>query len=347
MDIQFTPDGKIKQKVLNLTHADLDGASSAMMLHALFTDVTSVPLSYGTSNKLTNYINEIAATPHMINQYDAIFITDLSLHADHVKKLFTAFAVADFKGHFVWLDHHDSSKEFHNPKNNIFIVDDICGAKLTKRYLESIYEVNLSKYDYFIELVDDYDLWKHKDKNSKRLNYIFNHYMKVDKDNGYNNFMNYYLKNNIEFNNLTTLEQSIIYKAEKEISDTWENLDVTVMKDSKIGFMMVDPSLVSEISAMVLENSELDVIINYPPNYGSGSIRAKDTNIKDINVAKVAKYLFEHGNLLSSAGGHPHACGFTVKNLTYKMSSQEKFKLVQPVVSLITDALLSTYPELE
>ena len=67
----------------------------------------------------------------------------------------------------ILLDHHESALDLHDPSKNRFVIPSMCGAKLTQRFLERCFNLDLSKFDNLIYLTQDYDLWIHSNKKSK------------------------------------------------------------------------------------------------------------------------------------------------------------------------------------
>jgi oligoribonuclease NrnB/cAMP/cGMP phosphodiesterase (DHH superfamily) len=343
-DIQFV-NGKVPWKVLQISHDDLDGAGAAIVVQTVFSNVTTQYVNYHA--KLEGWIKSIENNPFVLNKYDLLILTDIALRPDQLRRIFVTLSVADFKGKFILLDHHESSKQFHNPKANIHVMDSICGAKLTLVFLENMFNIMLPHLYELINLVDDYDLWHHKSYKSKHLQYILEYYMNIDKENGIQTFVNRFM-DGIQWDQLLDVERKSIARKEQAIEDVWNSLDVTLYNGSKIAIIFVSSNIKNEISQRILDSADtgVEVVINFSADSTAGSVRATDRKVKDINVSKVIEFLSNNTKVLSG-GGHKLASGFVVKGCTYSQSREERFKIVQPALDLLCKSLIATYPELK
>lgn len=156
-----------KMKVLNLTHNDLDGVGSAVIVNKVFENVATIERFFcvygpGLDEPINNAVKNI-------NNYNVIILTDLSLTDDHVKKLRKAAEVSNTS--VIIIDHHASSYDSYkdgNSKNlEIRYNDEFCGAKGT--YLWALdQKAPVEEYERFIELVNIRDLWICNNKQLKR-----------------------------------------------------------------------------------------------------------------------------------------------------------------------------------
>ena len=155
------------KKVLNLTHNDLDGVGSAVMVNKVFAGVAEIERVFcvygpGLNEPVDNAVKNI-------NQYDTVILTDLSLSVEHVEKLRSAAKRSNTN--VIIIDHHASSSESYKGGNSqnleIRFNDEICGAKGT--YLWAIdQKADVLEYENFIELVNIRDLWLVNNKKLKR-----------------------------------------------------------------------------------------------------------------------------------------------------------------------------------
>lgn len=335
--------GKAQMSVFNISHADLDGVGCAIVLNNLFEKVESKYVTYyGTLNPV---IKEMENNPFALNKYDIIMITDVSLTPDQMKRIFITLNVAGYQGQFIFLDHHESSKQLHNPKANIYVVDGVCGTKITKTFCESLLDTKLDHLNEMAELINDYDLWKHENPNSKKLQHLLTKEMKLDIKQGLPNFAKKY-HNGIQFNNLNESEKLIIKNAEDDITEVWDNLEVNLIDNSRIAFCFVNSDYINEMSDRLLNSPEVgvDVVITFDPKKKNGSIRASASKIKNMNLTIVVEEISKTSKVLSGSG-HKLASGFYLKNCEF--NSPDKFEKVQKAVAELSKALMIVYPELK
>lgn len=338
--------GKVNWKVLHISHDDLDGAGCSIVVNNIFNEVDTHYVNY--FDKLEAWIKSIEMNPFQLKKYDFMMITDVSLKPEQLKRIFTAMAVSDYNGKFVFLDHHESSKLIYNPKANVIVVEGVSGAKLTMTYLEGLFETQLYRLYEFINLVNDYDLWLHKGPESMYIQYLFEHHTKTGKKaDGIKEFVEKY-HNGICIKDISESEKNIINKKLAALEECWNTLDVSLYNNSKIAITFIEKNMFNELCQRLLDSPEagIEVVINYPPGNTSGSIRASTKKIPNINIAKVLEALSK-GSKVMEGGGHKVAAGFIVKDATYKQSSAEKFQYVMPVIEKICNGLITVYPELK
>ena len=152
-------------KILNITHHDLDGVVSAIVLRNVFDDVTTVPVSY---NDLDSVVDSVGVSEDYCG-FDAIITTDINLKRRHTDHLSKAAPI------YIHLDHHQDEDGIDNGKN-IIVDPSKCGALNTKDFFEFNLGVDLKHLDHLVEVTDDYDRWIHNTKWSKPLNYLYEMY---------------------------------------------------------------------------------------------------------------------------------------------------------------------------
>jgi len=335
-------DGKYPAKVLNASHCDLDGVSSAIAVKNTFTDVTVTHMGYGYG--ISKFFKGLKEFPYKLNDYEIIIMTDLSMDVKLFSEFMQILGMAQYQGRFIFLDHHETSKPLHDPKNNIYVATEECGASLTKVYLENTFNVNLSHLDELIKYTKDYDLWVHKYKQSKHLNYILDKYLSGGVNSGCERFVNNYI-DGFSYKNIGDIEKQIIIDKLESNKKIWDELEIIPYDNSKIGFTMIDGSFMNDISDKILKDKKLDidVVINFYPNKVGGSIRASG-NVKGINLGKFLGII--GSDLGISAGGHKLAAGFKVLALEYNMPVDKKIEITQPIMENLAKYLVKTYPDL-
>ena len=330
--------GKYPAKVLNISHTDLDGVTSAISIANTFTEVETIYTTYGWN--MDKLFAKWDAAPTVFQKYDLVIFTDVSMDMDKMKKLLNLFQVGQYQGEFAFLDHHEGSKELHNPANNWLVIENVSGSLLTQRWCQTTFKVDLSFLDQLVKYTNDYDLWIHKHKESKQLQYLLDAEFKKDKDNALYNFGEKYM-NGIDFTNLTTEEQDIIKWKENYLDDSWDKLEVDQFPGTRVALIMVDGGLVNEMCERLLNDKSfgIDFVINFPLNRTGGSIRANA--IGNMNVNDFLKIVGKHLGI--AGGGHKLAAGFAFNDMHWKMTAEDKIKMAQPILNKMVGLLTKTY----
>ena len=331
----------INKKVWNLTHEDLDGAACSILLKNVFSSVVVEAVQY---YELGKRLEEISNTVGFFNQYDAIYLTDLNLEAQHITKITTMLQVSNYQGELVILDHHEDSCFLHNPENNFYVVPGICAATITKEFLGTLTNDKMSYLDEFVTLTNDYDLWEMKYPQSKQLQLLYTAMVTDSPDGikqGFNKFLQTYHKG-ISFNHLDNNDLQIIRKYENTINNMWDSLEVDVIPNTKIAMIGVAKKHSNEMCHRILEsNVGIDVVINFNPRGAAASVRASE-RVNGMNLPSVIDAVFPYGG-----GGHKLAAGFAFPKVNYKMPFNEKWPIVQDWINKFTSALTHVYPELK
>lgn len=151
--------------IFNLTHYDLDGIVSHMILSHLTKDVRFFATTYG--KRMNNTIESMLDLAEQ-ECPKGIIVTDLSLTEEQFNIL------NDSKIPFLIFDHHQNSLQYIGKKKGL-ISEEKCGSALVFDYYDeklkklSIYE-DLKRLVY---LTNDYDMWYLSDKKSYYLNLLF------------------------------------------------------------------------------------------------------------------------------------------------------------------------------
>lgn len=337
IDITINPNtGKIQGKVLNITHNDLDGVVSSIVLVNAFDDVT---IEHRTYYNINSFLNEASSVANYFNIYDYIVITDFNLSPPISQKLFSIMASNNYQGQLLILDHHESALYLHDPSQNFYVIPNISAAMLTYEYITKLIKVDLSYLFNMVYLANDYDMWIHKNTNSKKLNLILEYYMEEDKTNGFLKFINDF-KSGIDFNNLTKKVKDIIILKEGEIENEWNTLGVDMVPGYKIAIISTQRKYINEMCDRLLNgNYNIDVVINVNPNSTTANVRAS-SRIKNMDLSKVIETIFDNG------GGHKLAAGFRYPDIRNNEVT-EKMNIIQKHIKKFTDALAIVYPELK
>ncbi|MDR3290087.1 MAG: hypothetical protein LBT02_02270 [Rickettsiales bacterium] len=157
----------MKKNIL-FTHTDLDGAGCALLLKTFLGLDEIYYISHGLDNKIDNDIKKHLSkhNPKDVN----VFITDISPNTEEMFE----WLIKNCSSVNV-LDHHKSQEHFTKYKEFVYY-NGKCGTLLVKEYLQSLGKWEhryLKDWNYFVEMVNDIDLWILADPFSKDLNSLF------------------------------------------------------------------------------------------------------------------------------------------------------------------------------
>lgn len=256
--------------MLSISHDDMDGAVCSIILKEVFENITLI----SSSNKdIESYLRNVD-----FDKWDWVILTDI--YPDkYLKELANE--------NLIMLDHHKSNP-YHNPKNKMFVKTDVSGALLTKMFFEKKFSLDLSHLSELVKFTNDYDLWQHKFKESKRLNIVFWKYY-ADR------FIKRFSKG---FDGFTKNEMIFIESQEKAFFDVLENLEVFVYPNTKIVLFMGD-EFVNEICENLMYEEGFAVVFAYNTRNKRISLRGKN---EKVDLGKIVTG-FGWG------GGHPNAAG--------------------------------------
>lgn len=137
--------------VLNITHADLDGAVSAIVVKNVYDHCRTVPSNYGGADFQAG-MEAIAA-----NDYDAVIFTDFSPSNPAMYTVLQATGKP-----YLVIDHHQTTVVRNDDPRGIYVVDTSkCGALLALDYFS-----RYKKLDYLRNLclvTNDHDMWIRQD----------------------------------------------------------------------------------------------------------------------------------------------------------------------------------------
>ena len=144
------------EKFANLTHADLDGISSYIVLSDCFKEQVS-------TFKVTGYQKIQLNLEKLAFNYSNIVITDLSLSDEDIKYVEDSFKNA------VIIDHHKDIETSCEKLINL----DYCGAVLTAGFCKRFGYKPSADIRRLLKYTQDYDCWIHKYPESRILNFIY------------------------------------------------------------------------------------------------------------------------------------------------------------------------------
>lgn len=288
--------------MINLTHYDLDGVSSSIIISHFIKDIVPVPTSY-------NYLKK-KASDFIIGQSQGI-ITDLNFN----KELFDLIKKSKHK--YLYIDHHKLDLDLSEYDTLTYYIDErFCATANILSYFKQRNKYtdneNIKKLAYY---TNDYDTWLLKTEESQILNFIF---WKVKFEKFFDMFKNGYNEKYVEENR-------------KAFRDDYENAK-KFLNDCKKDEFEYD-----NLKCLVVYASNYQNLITlFYPNYHYYFI------ISDIHKMSVRtttnislEYSFKDVEKLEdveTAGCHDFAGGV---NLVQSLSEEESIDLFFKVMNIV------------
>ena len=265
---------KKTDKVLSITHKDLDGVTCSILIQHVFENVSFIDCVFG---ELEQYILSID-----FDDWDWVFVTDI--YPD--KKVNQIY-----NDKLIMIDHHKSNS-FHDPENNLFVNTNYCGCYLVKKYLEKKMKVDLSQYDSLVYYVNDYDIvWPHKTKNSTYFNYLYS-WLWSDE---------FRLRFKDGFTVFRDYEKQFLDYQDKKFNQIYDNLDVSCFSKIKACYFS-GQDFINEVCEKLMFEEGFSIVFCYNTRTNRISIRTKEDNI---DLGEILKKL-------DFGGGHPKAAGMNL-----------------------------------
>lgn len=196
-------------RILNITHADMDGCASYILLKQFYNKVIPVPVTYQSEKVIKEALLKYQG------QYDIIICTDF----------YPAESITDIEqaAPYLVLDHHETVQQFHNGKT-VIINTSMCGAMLTYKFISKMTDIS-SMYE-FTNIVNDWDMFILADQKSRLFNNIY-------WEMGFKWFSRRFIHGNVE---LYPEEKEYIIEAGKEFKELYQNLDISDLCDKGVFF---------------------------------------------------------------------------------------------------------------
>jgi oligoribonuclease NrnB/cAMP/cGMP phosphodiesterase (DHH superfamily) len=278
-----------RSRILSISHNDLDGIGCQIVLKNYF---NNIEFSVTTYNNIDEVLEK---TINKLDRYDGIFITDIS---PNNRELFDRIDIP-----MVYLDHHETALDLHDPDENFYCVPEVCATKLTKGYIENMFHVKLSHLDYFVDVVNDYDMWLHRDPKSWALNELYYNYWSTK-------FRTRFSDGDIKF---TDGEEDYIRYRRKEFNRLYTEIDFYELEDIK-GVLVNTNDFANDIANKILIEEDYKIVFVYIPKYNNISVRCNETYL---NIGDILK-------ILELGGGHSNAGGFHNEDTNVISSNVEK-----------------------
>ncbi len=292
-----------------LTHNDLDGYSSAMV-------VADWLLELGVSRKLISIShNDYDHAPTLYNYYDAIFVTDYGItnpmFAMSMKEILAQDNIALF-----WIDHHQSSIDLCKDAkwSALTKTDGIRDSAYCAAYLAWQYLHPNESIPGFIRLVDDFDCWKSKFPKSKILANAFDFCPQFKRDEMSKEFRSLITYEGRGYLS-TLLSQGELYaKALPDILSGYirQKGFIASFKDGEfkdLEFPVINsPGLGSDSLGKYLDKYKIGCVFFW--NGKSFTVSFYSKGPTKINARTICEKF--------GGGGHPDASGFTASSVPFK-----------------------------
>lgn len=254
-------------RVLNVTHADMDGIASTIVLKNFYKKVITVPVTYQSEKAIEDALTKNAG------QYDIIICTDF----------YPANTIDTIRNTapFLVLDHHESVEQFNDNKT-VIINTTMCGAKLTYNFINHYKDISYLKE--FIDIVNDWDMFTLQDVRSRYFNNIY-------WEMGAKWFARRFISGNCK---LYKEEQQYLLDAQTEFKDMYDNMEISDLMDDGV-FFETDRFMNECVEALKKDGYKWFVI----KNKNSLSVRADE-----VDLTKVFNILGQGGGHIH-AGGIP------------------------------------------
>ena len=270
--------------VLNLTHTDLDGAVSGIVVRNTFPKSATVKVNYAGSADYESACSAIVSTP-----YDYLVITDFCPDV-HMIQL-----IQSVNKPYLVIDHHQTAHVHEDTLGRYVIDTRACGALLSLEYFSQF--VDLTHLNTLCEATNDHDLWIRKmvplSDNLNTLLYEL----------GYNEFMEKFM-GGIEGYNLPSDALKILENHDKEVDEYMFRCEQHKLPYN--GYYIETDKFNSDIVLRLLEHYDWLVLAG-SEGCSSGTTKLSfRTSRNDVNIGQYLKELGRGG------GGHPKAAGQTI-----------------------------------
>lgn len=282
------------KKIMVFTDCDLDGVGSYVTFKWLTKMKMQVEIC-SQSNFRKTFLSW--SSKNKLDTYDKIYIMDLDVSQDHLD-------LVD-KPNITIIDHHDTHVDNIDKYKHATVlvkkhtsccrlIYDLLRAKYPDRHLTDDQKL-------LVLLVDDYDSYQLKLKDSYNLNvvlwnYVGNRLEQFERDfgNGFNGFSQNHL-NVIHLNNKKVkriISELQVYKGHLPIKGEKYNFYATTCSES-----------LNEVAQHVITKYNCDICMIMNLNTKRVSFRKNKETAKNVNLGNLAKALAEGGGHVDSSGG--------------------------------------------
>lgn len=283
-------------KILNVSHDDMDGSGAVIPLYNYFKNLHTIRTKYDKIDDCARKIN--------YKKYDAVIFTDISPSNPDITK---------DVDNLIILDHHESAKCNHDPKNMRFVYVGESASILSQKFISICFDEDLSYLDTLMKYINDYDMWIDPYGNSWYFNLLHYHFLKQDKFT-YVKFVKRFCDGNIALNKE---EQDYLKNRKNELEKCWDEVkeEYYMLSHNINGALIFRDDFVNELCHRIMDEFDMDIVINIHPRTFRGSIRCNNETVQVGNILKE----------LNIGGGHDAAAGFYNHNMDGVKSNVELF----------------------
>lgn len=184
------------------THTDMDGISPYILLKHFYPNA-NIDYSFCDYRDINEKVADFIYNDEFLN-FDAIYITDISVSEENAEKLQSLFETTDIEIRL--FDHHKTALGLNKFEFCKVVIEEndelICGTRLFYNFLVKEKECTSSKTIYnYVKYVNDYDTWLWKNKYNydlpEKWNSLFFTYGRLD---FIRSVLDKFEKNNLSFN---------------------------------------------------------------------------------------------------------------------------------------------------
>lgn len=275
-------------KIAIWTDNDLDGACSALLLSHIYKKNTETLFIKETNDyDLRGYLK--GWITQFYDEFDRIFITDLYIPDELLEFV--------DREKIVIIDHHEThvnEKSKYKKATACIQVHTSCAKLIHEKFSKKLQDIP-KELERLVDIVDDYDCYQLKYKETLKLNAVYHSFNKprVDK------FIERFGAGFIDFN---IHEQNAIKLYFNKLKDQLSRAEyfTGTLKGYKVVSCCADFGI-NEVAHNALKRFNADIAFIVMPNTKSISIR-KNKSGCDISLAKLAE-------ILCDGGGHAYAAG--------------------------------------
>jgi len=270
-------------KIFSISHNDLDGTVAQIVLGHVYDNITFLNTSF---YKIDSILESLE-----YDKYDYVILTDI--HPDLQQNLYLSDKI-------ILLDHHESAEEYTDPSKMHYVIPGICGAKLTLRFVEKMYDIKLDHLRDLVEMTNDYDMWILNDPKSKQMNDVMFYLYRPNK------FRDKFFDGRTTF---TEEEEAWLEERAIKFEKIYNNL--TAFEFDKLnGCIAQSREFINEICDRLMNEEGYNIIFVRNPSTERVSVRHR---IEGLNAGEILK---THG----WGGGHAESAGFFTTDLNdFKM----------------------------
>lgn len=278
-------------RVLNFTHVDFDGVTSAIVLKNYFKNVIVEQINYGREQEIIDKCRKYQG------KFDVVIFTDFCpVNIKQVKEfLKTSFQI---EIPALVLDHHESAVPFNDPQNDIHINMKYSGCMLAYKYFGI--KKDLTHLNELVFIANDYDMFTLTDKRAMFFNALM---WKM----GFDWFLIRFIKGNIK---LYAEEKNYLLQYVTDVKKQYDELPLSDLPHNGCFYECEDH--IAEMSHRLSKDGYDYQIIKHGRAL---SIRSNTDKINVVNICRT----------IGRGGGHKRAGGIPM------FQSDDIKKLVQDI----------------